>query len=192
MRTAHTPIHFFPSPICLCSHNFCKVSLAQCTGSPKLLPSMVHHVISKQLLLSVHFFKRSERSMCELHGKKCRVFVGVNKRPFYESIFPRAVMKELRGLHVSNCFQNNQQVVCADLDKHCPTIPRWLPTQSALSCSFPRISRRSSERLEAVWSWAAGEAQICAEVTTLLRDGSFLQAFSGNQRVGEVLGQYFS
>ncbi|CAB1445753.1 unnamed protein product [Pleuronectes platessa] len=33
-----------------------------------------------------------------------------------------------------------------------------------------------------MWSWPAGGAQICAEVTTFKTLCSFLPAFSGNQR----------
>lgn len=43
-----------------------------------------------------------------------------------------------------------------------------------------------------MWSWPAGEAQICAEVTSFIRFDSFLPTLSGNQRVGKVLGQCFS
>ena len=58
--------------------------------------------------------------------------------------------------------------------------------------SFSLSASRNGVVLGAMWSWPAGGAQICAEVTTFKRFGSFLPAFSGNQRVGKVLGQYFS
>lgn len=60
----------------------------------------------------------------------------------------------------------------------------------------PKVNPISAEQnwgsLEVAWSFPDGETQICAEVTAFMRFGSFLPAFSGNQRVGKVLSQYFS